>query len=158
MADRKDSKIPGKGGMVKKKEKKVEKVESKPEKEKEKNKDKGEKVTKKPDKTPENQQKNEEMPQGNGEVAEGATAPVKDEEFELEPMELPPFEIIIGYDRHFYYLSSQTGSTAIFLSLSKNSGTISDTKNIICRDTTARHWLNNLKGITFCLMYPLNSS
>ncbi len=100
MADRKDSKIPGKGGMVKKKEKKVEKVESKPEKEKEKNKYKGEKVTKKPEKTPENQQKNEEMPQGNGEVAEGATAPVKDEEFELEPMELPPFEIIIGYDRH----------------------------------------------------------
>ncbi len=103
MADRKDSKIPGKGGMVKKKEKKVEKVESKPEKEKEKNKDKGEKVTKKPEKTPENQQKNEETPQGNGEVAEGATAPVKDEEFELEPMELPPFEIIIGYDRHILH-------------------------------------------------------
>lgn len=103
MADRKDSKTPGKGGLIKKKEKKVEKVEkveSKPEKEKEKNKDKGEKVTKKPEKTPENQQINEETPQGNGEVAEGAKGPVKDEEFELEPMELPPFEIIIGYDRH----------------------------------------------------------
>ncbi|XP_016102569.1 probable C-_U-editing enzyme APOBEC-2 [Sinocyclocheilus grahami] len=96
MADRKDSKTPSKGGLTKKKEKKVEKVESKPEKEKEKNKDKGEKITKKPDKTPENQQKNEEMPQGNGEVAEGAKHPVKDEEFELEPMELPPFEIIVG--------------------------------------------------------------
>ncbi|XP_043080525.1 C-_U-editing enzyme APOBEC-2b [Puntigrus tetrazona] len=96
MADRKDSKIPGKGNLMKKKEKKVEKAESKPEKEKEKNKDKGEKETKKPEKTQENQQKNEETPQGNGEVAEGAKGPVKDEEFELEPMELPPFEIIVG--------------------------------------------------------------
>lgn len=87
--------------MIKKKEKKVEKVESKPEKEEEKNKDKGEKVTKKPEKNPENQQKTEETPQGNGEVAEGAKGPVKDEEFELEPIELPPFETIIGYDRHF---------------------------------------------------------
>ncbi|KAL0158457.1 hypothetical protein M9458_046533, partial [Cirrhinus mrigala] len=96
MADRKDSKTPSKGGVIKKKEKKVEKVESKPEKEKEKNKDKNEKMTKKPEKAPENQQKNEEVPQGNGEVAEGAEQPVKDEEFELEPMELPPFEIIVG--------------------------------------------------------------
>ncbi|XP_026116229.1 C-_U-editing enzyme APOBEC-2-like [Carassius auratus] len=124
MADRKDSKTPSKGGLMKKKEKKVEKVESKSEKEKEKNKNKGEKMTKKPEKNPENQQKNEEMPkkneempkkneempqgneempqgneempQGNGEVAEGAKHPVKDEEFELEPMELPPFEIIVG--------------------------------------------------------------
>ncbi|XP_059396362.1 C-_U-editing enzyme APOBEC-2-like [Carassius carassius] len=110
MADRKESKTPSKGGLIKKKEKKVEKVESKSEKEKEKNKYKGEKMTKKPEKNPENQQKNEEMPkkneempkkneempQGNGEVAEGAKHPVKDEEFELEPMELPPFEIIVG--------------------------------------------------------------
>lgn len=100
MADRKDSKTPSKGGVIKKKEKKVEKVESKPEKEKEKNKDKNEKMTKKPEKAPENQQKNEEAPQGNGEVAEGAERPVKDEEFELEPMELPPFEIIVGYVKH----------------------------------------------------------
>ncbi|KAK2885705.1 hypothetical protein QQF64_020869 [Cirrhinus molitorella] len=115
MADRKDSKTPSKGGLIKKKEKKVEKVESKPEKEKEKNKEKSEKMTKKtektpeseqknksekmtkkPEKTPESEQKNEETPQGNGEVAEGAERPAKDEEFELEPMELPPFEIIVG--------------------------------------------------------------
>lgn len=108
MADRKDSKIPSKGGMIKKKEKKVEKVENKPEKEKEKNKDKGENATKKPEKTPENQQINEETPQGNGEVAEGAKGPVKDEEFELEPMELPPFEIIVGYVRYLSLI--QTGS------------------------------------------------
>ncbi|XP_056102375.1 C-_U-editing enzyme APOBEC-2b [Rhinichthys klamathensis goyatoka] len=96
MADKKDSKTPSKGSVVKKKEKKVEKVESKPQKEKEKNKVKDEKMTKKPEKTLENQQKDEEMPQGNGEIAEGAKGPVKDEEFELEPMELPPFEIIVG--------------------------------------------------------------
>ncbi|XP_048034284.1 C-_U-editing enzyme APOBEC-2b [Megalobrama amblycephala] len=99
MADKKDSKTPSKGILMKKKEKKVEKVESKPQKEKEKNKVKDEKTAKKPEKpekTPENEQKTEEMPQGNGEIAEGAKGPVKDEEFELEPMELPPFEIIVG--------------------------------------------------------------
>ncbi|NP_001161935.1 C-_U-editing enzyme APOBEC-2b [Danio rerio] len=96
MADKKDSKTPSKGGFIKKKEKKVEKVESKPEKEKEKSKNKDEKTTKKPEKTPENQPKNEEMPQGNGEIPEEAKGPVKNEEFELEPMELPPFEIIVG--------------------------------------------------------------
>lgn len=99
MADKKDSKTPSKGSVMKKKEKKVEKVEKvegKPQKEKEKNKVKDEKMTKKPEKTPENQQKDEEMPQGNGDIAEGAKGPVKDEEFELEPMELPPFEIIVG--------------------------------------------------------------
>ncbi|XP_077070491.1 C-_U-editing enzyme APOBEC-2b [Siphateles boraxobius] len=96
MADKKDSKTPSKGSVMKKKEKKVEKVESKPQKEKEKNKVKDEKMTNKPEKTPENLQKDEEMPQGNGEISEGAKGPVKDEEFELEPMELPPFEIIVG--------------------------------------------------------------
>lgn len=105
MADKKDSKTPSKGSLMKKKEKKVEKVESKPQKEKEKNKVKDEKMAKKPEKpekpekTPENEQKTE-MPQGNGEIAEGAKGPVKDEEFELEPMELPPFEIIVGYVKH----------------------------------------------------------
>jgi len=110
MADKKDSKTPSKGSVVKRKEKKVEKVESKPQKEKEKNKVKDEKMTKKPEKTPENQQKDEEMPQGNGEIAEGAKGPVKDEEFELEPMELPPFEIIVGYVKHLSFILTGTHS------------------------------------------------
>lgn len=92
MADRKDSKTPSKG-LLKKKEKKV---ESKPVKEKEKGKDKDEKMKNKSEKAPENQPQNVDTPQGNGEVAEGAQAPAKDEEFELEPIELPPFEIIVG--------------------------------------------------------------
>ncbi|KAI7794022.1 C-_U-editing enzyme APOBEC-2b [Triplophysa rosa] len=92
MADRKDSKTPSKG-LIKKKEKKVER---KPEKEKEKVKDKDEKMKKKSEKAPENQPQNEDTPQGNGEVAEGAQGPAKDEEFQLEPMELPPFQIIVG--------------------------------------------------------------
>lgn len=113
MADKKDSKTPSKGSVMKKKEKKVEKVEKvegKPQKEKEKNKVKDEKMTKKPEKTPENQQKDEEMPQGNGDIAEGAKGPVKDEEFELEPMELPPFEIIVGYVKHLSLILTGTHS------------------------------------------------
>lgn len=95
MAERKDSKIPSKG-LIKKKEKKV---ESKPEKEKEKVKDKDGKMKKKSEKAPENLPQNEGTPQGNGEVAEvaeGAQGPAKDEEYQLEPIELPPFEIIVG--------------------------------------------------------------
>ncbi|XP_065142102.1 C-_U-editing enzyme APOBEC-2b [Paramisgurnus dabryanus] len=110
MADKKDSKTPGKV-LIKKKEKKV---EGKPEKKKEKDKDekikkktekspenqpdkdKDEMVKKKAEKSPENQPKNEDTSQGNGEVAAGAQGPGKEEEFELEPMELPPFEIIAG--------------------------------------------------------------
>ncbi|XP_051515056.1 C-_U-editing enzyme APOBEC-2-like [Myxocyprinus asiaticus] len=96
MADRKDSRTPSKGGLIKKKEKKGEKAESIPEKEKEKDKDKEQKMPKKSEKTAENQQNNVDKPQGNGEIAEGAQGPVKDEEFQLEPIELPPFEIIVG--------------------------------------------------------------
>lgn len=127
MADKKDSKTPSKGSLIKKKEKKVEKVESKPQKEKEKNKVKDEKMAKKPEKqekTPENEQKTEEMPQGNGEIAEGAKGPVKDEEFELEPMELPPFEIIVGYVKHLSLIPTGSHSNIFIISLSENSHTL----------------------------------
>ncbi|TRY96251.1 hypothetical protein DNTS_033467 [Danionella cerebrum] len=87
MADRKDSKTPSKSGLMKKKEKKVDKAEGKPEKEK--NKDKDEKMKKKTE-------QNDAVSQGNGEIAEGAKGQDKNEDFELEPMELPPFQIIVG--------------------------------------------------------------
>ncbi|XP_036446814.1 C-_U-editing enzyme APOBEC-2b [Colossoma macropomum] len=99
-----DKKAPSKAGMVKKKEKKVEtkpaekekekKPEAKAEKEKEKEKD--EKMKKKPEKAPEKPKEEDKTPNGNGETAEGAQGGTEDGEFQFEPIELPPFEIIIG--------------------------------------------------------------
>lgn len=89
--------------MVKRKEKKVEsktekekenKVETKAEKEKEKEKDG--KIKKKPEKTPEKPKVEDEKPTGNGETVEGAQGGAEDGEFQFEPIELPPFEIIVG--------------------------------------------------------------
>ncbi|XP_030625871.1 C-_U-editing enzyme APOBEC-2b [Chanos chanos] len=65
--------------------------ESKPEKEKEK-----ETMKKKPEKAPDEVKEEEKKPEGNGEKAEGAEGNAEDGEFQLEPIELPPFEIIIG--------------------------------------------------------------
>ncbi|XP_017568235.1 C-_U-editing enzyme APOBEC-2b [Pygocentrus nattereri] len=99
-----DKKAPSKVGMVKKKEKKEKKVETKPaEKEEkkaetkaEKEKEKDEKMKKKPEKAPEKPNAEDNTPNGNGETAEGAQGGTEDGEFQFEPIELPPFEIIIG--------------------------------------------------------------
>ncbi|KAG9269577.1 C-_U-editing enzyme APOBEC-2b [Astyanax mexicanus] len=102
-----DKKAVGKVSIIKRKEKKVEnkpekekekKVETKPEKEKEKGKEKEEKMKNKPEKAPEKPKVEEQKPQGNGEAAEaeGAQGGTEDGEFKYEPIELPPFEIIIG--------------------------------------------------------------
>ncbi|XP_027026556.1 C-_U-editing enzyme APOBEC-2b [Tachysurus fulvidraco] len=90
-----EKKATGRANIVKRKEKSVEskaekemekKVENKTESDKQKVKDK---VKKKPE--PE-----DEKPKGNGETVQGAQGGTEDGEFQLEPMELPPFEIIVG--------------------------------------------------------------
>lgn len=90
-----EKKATGRANIVKRKEKSVEskaekemekKVENNTESDKQKVKDK---VKKKPE--PE-----DEKPKGNGETVQGAQGGTEDGEFQLEPMELPPFEIIVG--------------------------------------------------------------
>lgn len=90
-----DKKTTSRVGLVKRKEKSVEskaekemerKVENKAESNKQKEK---EKEKTKPE-------AEDEKPKGNGETAQGAEGGTEDGEFQLEPIELPPFEIIIG--------------------------------------------------------------
>ncbi|XP_066527032.1 C-_U-editing enzyme APOBEC-2b [Hoplias malabaricus] len=94
-----DKKTTSRVSLVKKKEKKVEakatekeKVEDQAEKEKEKD----ENTKKKPEKAPEKPKVEDEKANGNGETAEGAQGGSEDGEFKFEPIELPPFEIIVG--------------------------------------------------------------
>lgn len=88
-----DKKAKGKVSIVKRKEKSV---QSKAEIETER------KVENNPvsDKQKENEkvktESEDEKPKQNGEKAQGAEGGAEDEEFKLEPMELPPFEIITG--------------------------------------------------------------
>ncbi|KAI4886423.1 hypothetical protein NFI96_015344 [Prochilodus magdalenae] len=104
-----DKKAGGRVSLVKKKEKKVENKAAEKEKEKKeetkaaKEKEKDEKMKKKPDKVAEKPKAEDEMPtgngetpRGNGEVAEGAQGGAEDGEFQFEPIELPPFETIVG--------------------------------------------------------------
>ncbi|TSM04877.1 C-U-editing enzyme APOBEC-2 [Bagarius yarrelli] len=90
-----DKKTPSRVSTVKKKEKSV---ESKTEKEMGKKKENN----KESDKQKENEkakikpETKDETPKGNGETAQGAQGGADDEEFQLEPIELPPFEIIVG--------------------------------------------------------------
>ncbi|XP_072553041.1 C-_U-editing enzyme APOBEC-2b [Salminus brasiliensis] len=95
----KDKKVETKAEKDKKVETKAEKdkkVETKAEKDKEKGKEKDEKMKNKPDEASEKPKVENEKPQGNGETAEGAQGGAEDGEFKYEPIELPPFEIIIG--------------------------------------------------------------
>lgn len=48
------------------------------------------------DKVKKKPEPDEEKPKGNGETAQGAQGGAEDGEFQLEPIELPPFEIIVG--------------------------------------------------------------
>ncbi|XP_048872286.1 C-_U-editing enzyme APOBEC-2-like [Brienomyrus brachyistius] len=101
MSDKKEGKAPGKLPGRKKTERKAdkapekEKVEKKVERKMEKDPDKAaEKVP--TEKATENTPEASEGTVGNGAPREGAVASGGDEEFVVEPMELPPFEIIVG--------------------------------------------------------------
>lgn len=102
MSDKKEGKPPGKLPGRKKMEKKAdkapekEKVEKKVEKEMEKDPDKA--VEKVPtERATANAPEASEGTVGNGAPREGAVASGGEEEFVVEPMELPPFEIIVGW-------------------------------------------------------------
>lgn len=79
--------------MGKRKEKSV---ESKNEKEMEKKLQNNVESDKQKEKEKQKNKPEDEKPQGNGEAVQGAQGGGEDGEFELEPIELPPFEIIVG--------------------------------------------------------------
>lgn len=73
------------------------KGEKEPEKKKEKVKDKEkDEKSKKKTETQDKANAEEENPKENGNTAQGAEGGAEDGEFQMEPIELPPFEIIIG--------------------------------------------------------------
>ncbi|KAM9445217.1 C-_U-editing enzyme APOBEC-2b [Clarias gariepinus] len=88
-----DKKTASKVSMGKRKEKSV---ESKNEKEMEKKLQNNVESDKQKEKEKQKNKPEDEKPQGNGEAVQGAQGGGEDGEFELEPIELPPFEIIVG--------------------------------------------------------------
>ncbi|XP_076840716.1 C-_U-editing enzyme APOBEC-2b [Brachyhypopomus gauderio] len=92
-----DKKAPSKVGAAKRKEKKVEpKAEKEEKKGEEKEVTKDKKVKMKAVNAPDAAKAEDEKPKENGEAAQAAQASAEDGELQFEPIELPPFEIIVG--------------------------------------------------------------
>ncbi|KAJ8412210.1 hypothetical protein AAFF_G00144770 [Aldrovandia affinis] len=98
MADRKEAKGAGRVPLRKKEKKAEVKAENVPENEKEKEKENTEDQP---------VQAEGEKPQENGVTPDGAAASEKNEEFMVEPMELPPFEIIEGERINSFFFKFQ---------------------------------------------------